>query len=83
MNEYSIALLVCCVVIVVLAALLYAAGRGYFAVLANVGELRATLSQVQADTQNMDQSLRQQRRVLYDAHRRLCAVTKGVEKPAA
>ena len=83
MNEYSIALLVCCVVIVVLAALLYAAGRSYLSVLTGIGELRATLSQVQADTRNMDQSLRQQRRVLYDAHRRLCAVTKEVEKPAA
>jgi hypothetical protein len=54
MTEYSIALLVCCTVIVLLAALLYAAGRGYLSTLTGIGELRATLSQVQADTQNMD-----------------------------
>jgi len=83
MNEYLIALLVCCVVILVLAALLYATGRGYLSVLTGIGELRATLSRVQADTQNIDLSLRQQRRVLYDAHRRISTVTKGVEKPAS
>jgi hypothetical protein len=83
MTEYSIALLVCCTVIVILAALLYAAGRGYLSTLTGIGELRATLSQVQADTQNMDLSLRQQRRVIYDAHRRICAVTKGLQKPTS
>jgi len=83
MTEPSIVLLVCVAVIVVLAALLYAAGRGYLAALSSVGELRATLSRVQADTQNMDQSLRQQRRVLYDAHRRISTVTKGLQKPAS
>jgi len=83
MNECSIALLVCCVAIVVLAALLYAAGRGYLSVLTGIGELRATLSRVLADTQTIELSLRQQRRVLYDAHRRISAVTKGLEKPAS
>jgi hypothetical protein len=83
MTEYSIALLVCCTVIVILAVLLYAAGRGYLSTLTGIGELRATLSQVQADTQNMDLSLRQQRRVIYDAHRRICAVTKGLQKPTS
>ncbi len=68
MTEYSIALLACCTVIVVLAVLLFAAGRGYLSTLTGIGELRATLSQVQANTHNMDQSLRQQRRVLYDTH---------------
>ena len=83
MTEYSIALLVCCVVIVVLAALLYAAGRGYLSALTGIGEIRATLGQVQADTQNIDLSLRQQRRVIYDAHRRISTVTKGLQKPAS
>jgi hypothetical protein len=83
MNEHSIALLVCCTVIVVLAALLYAAGRGYLSAITGIGELRATLSQVQANTENMDQSLRQQRRVIYDAHRRICTVTKGLQKPTS
>ncbi len=83
MNDNSIALVACCLVIVVLAALLYAAGRGYLSMLTGIGELRATLSRLQADTQNIDLSLRQQRRVLYDAHRRISAVTKGGGKPAA
>jgi predicted Holliday junction resolvase-like endonuclease len=83
MTAPSIALLICLLVIVVLAALLYVAGRGYIAALAGVAELRATLSQVQAETEEIERSLRQQRRVLYDAHRRISAVTKRVEKPAA
>ncbi len=82
MNEFSIAHIVCCVVIVVLAALLYAAGRGYLSAIAGIGELRAIISQVQAHTHNMDESLRQQRRVIYDAHRRISSVTKGLQKPA-
>lgn len=65
MIDHSITLLVCCTVIVILAALLYAAGRSYLAMLTSLGELRATLSQVQAGAHNMDQSLRQQRRALY------------------
>ena len=78
MNEHLLVLLVCLAVIVVLVALLYAAGRGYLAALTGIGELRSTLSQILASTQNIDQSLRQQRRVLYDAHKRISSVTKGV-----
>jgi hypothetical protein len=81
MTECSAVLLICLAVIVVLAALLYAAGRGYLSALTGVGELRATLSQILADTQMIERSLRQQRRVLYDAHRRISAVSKGLEKP--
>jgi hypothetical protein len=83
MNEHLLVPLVCFAVIVVLAALLYAAGRGYLAALTSVGELRSTLSQILASAQNIDQSLRQQRRVLYDAHKRISAVTKGVRKPTS
>ena len=80
MNQYSVALLVCLGVIVTLAALLYAAGRGYLSVLTGIGELRGIMCQILAHTHNADLSLSQQRRVLYDAHKRICAVTKGVEK---
>ena len=66
----------------VLAALLYADGRGYLSALTGMGELRATLSQVLADTQMIELSLRQQRRVIYDVHKRISAVTKGLEKAA-
>ena len=78
MNEHPLVLLVCLAVIVVLAALLYAAGRGYLAALTGIGELRSTLSQILASNQNVELSLRQQRRVLFDAHKRISAVTKGV-----
>ena len=83
MTEHSLVLLVCLGVIVVLAALLYAAGRGYLAALTGLGELRGITAQILAHAQNADLSLNQQRRVLYDTHKRLCAVTKGVEKPAS
>jgi len=83
MSESVMALPVCLVVIVVLAALLYAVGRNYIAALAGIAELRATTARILADTQNIDHSLRQQRPILYDAHKRICAVTKGSEKPAA
>lgn len=80
MNEHSIALLVCLIVIVILATLLYAAGWGYLAALARFGELRAMLSLILASSEKTELSLRQQRKVLYDAHKRISAVTKGVEK---
>ena len=83
MTESVMALLVCLAVILVLAALLYAVGRNYITALAGIAELRATTARILADTQNIDHSLRQQRPILYDAHKRICAVTKGSEKPAA
>jgi hypothetical protein len=82
-NEPSIVLLVCLIVIVILATLLYAAGWGHLSALGAVGELRAIIVQILAHTQNIDESLRQQRRVLYDTHKRVSVVTKGVGKPAA
>ena len=82
MSEPIMVLLVCLAVILVLAALLDAAGRNYVSALAGIAELRATVARILAHTQNIDDSLRQQRRVLYDAHKRISAVTKGSEKPA-
>jgi type II secretory pathway pseudopilin PulG len=81
MTENSIVLLACTVVIVILAALLYAAGRRYHAALTKVGELSATLAQILAGNRNIEDHLEQQRRVLYDAHKRIHAVTKGLSKP--
>jgi hypothetical protein len=83
MTEPNMVLLVCLVAIVVLATLLYAVGRNYIAALAGIAELRAITARILADTQNIDHSLRQQRPILYDAHKRISAVTKGSEKPAA
>jgi type II secretory pathway pseudopilin PulG len=79
MTENSIVLLVCTVVI--LAALLYAAGRRYLAAVTKVGELSAMLAQILAGNRDIEAQLEQQRRVLYDAHKRIHAVTKGLSKP--
>jgi hypothetical protein len=78
MTEHLLVLLVCLAVIVVLAALLYAAGRGQVSALTPVYEIRQTLQQILASTEKIDRSLHDQRRVLYDAHKRISAVTKGV-----
>jgi len=82
MTEYSIVLLVRLAVIVVLAFLLCIASRGQVSALTAVCELRQTLNQILARTEKIDRSLHDQRRVLCDAHKRISAVTKGVEKPA-
>jgi hypothetical protein len=81
MNEHLLVLIVCLAVILVLAILIYVASRGQIAVLSTVCELRLTMQQILANTQKIDNSLRDQRRVLNDAHKRISAVTKGVEKP--
>jgi hypothetical protein len=81
MTEHSIALLVSLAVILVLAILIYVASRGQIAAPSAVCEVRLALQQILANTQKIDNSLRDQRHVLYDAHKRICAVTKGVKKP--
>ena len=78
MTEHLLVLLVCLAVIVVLAALLYAAGRGQVSALTAVYKIRQTLQQILASTEKIDRSLHDQRRVLYDAHKRISTVTKGV-----
>src|SRR5208337_4061618 len=45
-------------------------------------ELRQFLLQVPVNTEKIDHSMEQHRRVLYDAHKRISSVTKGVQKPA-
>ena len=82
MNEHSIVLIVCLAVIVVLAALLYAAGRSYISAHTDLRDIHSSLTMILAHTQNTDLELNRHRRVLYDAHKRICAVTKGVVKPS-
>jgi hypothetical protein len=82
MTEHSIVLLVSLAVIAVLAILIYVASRGQVSALTAVCEIRQTLNQILTNNQDIEGALRQQRRVLYDAHKRIFAVTKGVEKPA-
>jgi hypothetical protein len=78
MTEYSIVLLVCLAVILVLAILIYISSRSQASALAGICEVRQTLNQILANSQDIEHSLRQQRRVLYDAHKRISTVTKGV-----
>ncbi len=66
-----------------LAILIYVSGRGQISALSAVYEVRLALQQILASTQKIENSLDQQRHVLCDAHKRISAVTKGVEKPAA
>ena len=78
MTEHLLVLLVFLAVIVVLAILIYVAGRGQISALTAICELRQTLQQILANTEKIDRSLHDQRRVLYDAHKRISSVTKGV-----
>jgi hypothetical protein len=82
MTEHLLVLLICLAVIVVLAILICVANRGQINALSAVYEVRLTLQKILADTQKIDHSLDDQRRVLFDAHKRISAVTKGVVKPA-
>jgi hypothetical protein len=78
MTEHLLVLLVSLAVIVVLANLLYVASWGQVSALTAACELRQTLTEILACTEKIDRSLRDQRRVLYDAHKRISSVTKGV-----
>ena len=78
MTEHLLVLLVCLAVITVLAILIYVASRGQISALAAVCELRQTLQQVLANTEKIDRSLHDQRRILCDAHKRISSLTKGV-----
>jgi CHASE3 domain sensor protein len=82
MTEHSVVLLICLTVIVVLAILICIASRGQISSLTAVYEIRQTLQNILASTEKIDRSLHDQRRVLYDAHKRISAVTKGIGKAA-
>jgi len=83
MNEPSIVLLVCLAIIAIMAILIYVAGRGTASALTSICEVRRTLDQILAGNRNIETTLEQHRRVLYDAHKQIHTVTKGLEKPAA
>lgn len=80
MTEHSVVLLVCLAVIAVLGILIYIASRGQIAAVTAAYELRQAHSQILANTEKIDRSLHQQRRILCDAHKRISAVTKGGKK---
>jgi len=78
MTEQLLVLLVCLPVIVVMAVLLYASNRDQISALMAAGEIQRTMQQVLNNTQKIDRSLDDQRRILNDAHKRISSVTKGV-----
>ncbi|HEY3704683.1 MAG TPA: hypothetical protein VGL22_06445 [Terracidiphilus sp.] len=82
MNQDWVVLLVCLAIIATPAALLYAAGRGYLSAVATMAELRSSLNHVLLDTEKIHHATQLQKPVLCDAHKRISAVTKALEKPA-
>ena len=81
MTESTIVLLVCLAVIALMAILIYVSSRGQSSALSAIGEVRRTLDQIVAGGRNLKHMLTEQRSVLNDAHRKIHAVTKGLEKP--
>ena len=81
MTESTIVLLVCLAVIALMAILIYVSSRGQSSALSAIGEVRRTLDQIVAGGRSLEHMLTQQRSVLNDAHRKIHAVTKGLEKP--
>ena len=81
MTESTIVLLVCLAVIALMAILIYVSSRGQSSALSAIGEIRRTLDQIVAGGRNLEHMLTEQRSVLNDAHRKIHAVTKGLEKP--
>ena len=81
MTESTIVLRVCLAVIALMAILIYVSSRGQSSALTAIGEVRRTLDQILASGRNLEHMLTQQRSVLNDAHRKIHAVTKGLEKP--
>jgi len=81
MTESTIVLLVCLAVIALMAILIYVSSCGQSSALSAIGEVRRTLDQIVAGGRNLEHMLTEQRSVLNDAHRKIHAVTKGLEKP--
>jgi hypothetical protein len=81
MNENTIVLLVCLAIITALAVLISVTGRRQPSSYAAFCEVRRALDQILADDRALEKALEQQRRVLYDAHKQIHAVSKGLQKP--
>ena len=75
MIEHTLVLFIYSVIILVLAIYIYVVNRSH----ASACELRRTLDQILASTKSIKKGLRQQRGVLNDVHRKICAVTKCLE----
>ena len=80
MSEQSIVLLACLAIVAVLAVLIYVMSRSQAEALSTICELRRGLDQIAANNRNQEQTLKLHGHVLYDAHKRICAVSKSLEK---
>jgi len=83
MIESIIVPISCLAIIAALAILIYVSGRRQFSSLAAFCEVRRARDQILAGDRTIEATLEQQRRVLYDAHKQIHAVTKGLQKPAS
>jgi hypothetical protein len=94
-TEHSVVLLVSLAIVAAMAILIYVVNRisavcriyvlgcGQLSAFTAAYELRQTIDQIFANTGKIDRSIKDQRRVLNDAHKRICAVTKGSKNPPA
>jgi hypothetical protein len=92
MTEHSVVLIVSFAIVAAAAVLIYVIhsmypatrayvdGCGQLAALKEAFELRQKIDKILANTARIDRSLRDQRSVLNDAHKRISAVTKGVRE---
>jgi hypothetical protein len=80
MTEHSIVLLAGLAIIATLALLLYLSSRGQESAQTMTCEVRRTLDQILAGNRNIERTLEQQRHVINDTHKRIHAVSKGLEK---
>ena len=81
MTEHTLVLLICLAVISLLAALFHTANRGQISALTGLSDVRQALQQILANTQALERTMYEQRRVINDAHKKITAVSKGVVKP--
>jgi IS1 family transposase len=82
MTESTIILLGCLAVIALMAVLINVSSRGRASAIEALCEIRRTVDQILAGSRSIERTLAQHRSVLNDAHRKIHAVTKGLEKPA-
>jgi hypothetical protein len=94
-TEHSVVIVVSLAIVAAMAILIYVVNRvsavcriyvlgcGQLSAFTAAYELRQTIDQIFANTGKIDRSLQDQRRVLNDAHKRICTVTKGGKNPPA
>jgi hypothetical protein len=83
MIENTLVPLVYLAIVAVMAILIYAMNRGQVSALTTICEVRRTLEQLLAGNQSIEATLEQHRKVLYDAHKQIHAVQKGLKNPTS